>query len=223
MPFVLCKPLVLASASPRRRELLAQVGIHPEILPADGLDGFVEPNPNPGEPPRDYVLRTAMAKAQAVSAHRPGDVVLAADTVVVLIEPDEPVVQGGPDDQWAPVILGKPENIPAALHMLRRLNGRSHHVLTACCLLGVDSPETFCLDTEVEFLHWPDSALTAYAHTGEGLDKAGAYAIQGQGAFLCAEIRGSWGTVVGLPLGQVLERLYANKVIRPTSVVSIVK
>lgn len=211
MPFTQTKPLVLASASPRRRELLAQVGIHPEILPADGLDGFAEPTPELGESPRGYVLRTAMAKAQVVAAHRPDVTILAADTVVVLPEPG------------APMVLGKPASPAEALFMLRRLNGRSHQVLTACCLIGEGELESFCMVTEVEFLHWPDSTLIAYAHSGEGLDKAGAYAIQGQGAFLCAGIRGSWGTVVGLPLGQVLERLCNRDVIRPTTPTTVVK
>lgn len=218
MPFMLIKPLVLASASPRRQELLAQVGIYPEILSADGLDGFVEPSPALGEHPRAYVMRTAMAKAQTVAAHRPDAAVLAADTVVVLPEPG------------APMVLGKPGSEAEALYMLKHLNGRRHEVLTACCIMaahetcaGQAEPDIFCLATEVEFLHWPENVLAAYAHSGEGMDKAGAYAVQGKGAFLCATIRGSWSTVVGLPLGQVLERLCKHNIIQPTSPEEVIK
>lgn len=189
-------PFVLASASPRRQDLLAEVGLHPEILPADGLNGFVEPVPNVGEAPQVYALRAAQGKAQVVAGLRPESLVLAADTIVVL-----PHAKG-------PVVLGKPKNVENALHMLRQLNGTTHQVITACCLHGPNfACEAFCVATDVEFSLWPDATLAAYARSGEGLDKAGAYAIQGIGGFLSAGIRGSWSNVVGLPVGQVVQRL----------------
>lgn len=206
--FTLTKPLVLASASPRRRDLLAEVGIFPEILPADGLNGFVEPSPDLGEAPHMYAMRAAQGKARVVSQSRPGCVVLAADTIVVLPEPD------------GPVVLGKPKDIREALHMLRRLNGVAHQVVTACCLTEAANKEedadceVFHVVAEVEFLPWPDTVLAAYARTGEGLDKAGAYAIQGKGGFLTGVMRGSWSNVVGLPVAQVLQRLMARGLVR---------
>lgn len=206
--FTLTAPLVLASASPRRRDLLAEVGIIPEILPAEGLDGFVEPMPELGEKPECYAVRCAEAKARVVAAHRPQAVVLAADTIVVRLEPG------------APVVMGKPASIDEALFMLTRLAGQTHQVITGCALLGANGTDTgvwsesFHLVTDVEFLNWPEHVLRAYAQTGEGLDKAGAYAIQGKGGFLCSCIRGSWSNVVGLPVSVVLQRLYARKVLR---------
>lgn len=223
MVFSFAVPLVLASASPRRRELLAEVGLVPEIVPADGLsaaDGldanggagvFVEPSPEPGEDPARYVMRCAKAKAEVVARHRPEAVILGADTVVVLPEPG------------AAVVLGKPASIKEALCMLQQLAGRTHLVITGCALVDpfhkgtASAVECFHQITEVEFMPWPEEILAAYAATGEGLDKAGAYAIQGRGAFLCAGIRGSWSNVVGLPVSLVLQRLYAKKVIRHMS------
>lgn len=196
--FLLSLPFVLASASPRRRDLLAEVGLLPEIVPADGLDGFAEPVPDLGEAPQKYAMRAASGKARVVAAHRPESLVLAADTIVVLAE------TGGP------VVLGKPGNESVAVQMLRQLNGRTHQVMTACCLCGPGFAEVqFCVVTDVEFAAWPDAVLVAYAQSGEGLDKAGAYAIQGIGGFLSAGIRGSWSNVVGLPVTQVVQRLMA--------------
>lgn len=212
MLFSFTVPVVLASASPRRRELLAEVGLQPEILPADGLNGgdgmgaFIEPEPELSEDPAAYAMRCATAKAEIVARHRPGSVILAADTVVVLPEPG------------APVVMGKPASTKEALFMLRRLAGRTHQVITGCAVAGLpgesETTESFHQITDVEFMPWPDEILAAYAATGEGLDKAGAYAIQGQGAFLCAGIRGSWTNVVGLPVSLVVQLLHSKGVIR---------
>ena len=187
----------LASASPRRKALLQEVGLDlPVVLPT--LFGpFSEPVPRHGERPEAYVLRTALAKASAVAAHSRGDVVLAADTVVVL-----------PDTE---TILGKPADEAHALAMLRQLNGRSHCVITGCAICWDDGAlprqELFADSATVTFASWPESVLAAYARCGEPLDKAGAYAIQGAGSFLTAGIAGSWSTVVGLPMPLLVRHL----------------
>lgn len=169
--------LVLASRSPRRRELLLQLGLAPEVRPADTDESVL-----PGEPPRDYVLRVARDKARAV----PGEVVLAADTAVVL--------HG--------VVLGKPSDEADARRMLRALSGTRHEVITGVCVrLGTGALELDAVvSTEVLFTRLSDRAVDWYVATGEPLDKAGAYAIQGAGGAFVAEVRGSVSNVVGLPL-----------------------
>lgn len=169
--------LVLASRSPRRRELLLQLGLAPEVRPADTDESVL-----PGEPPRDYVLRVARDKARAV----PGEVVLAADTAVVL----------------AGEVLGKPRDEADARRMLRALSGTRHEVITGVCVrLGTGALELDAVvSTEVLFTRLSDRAVDWYVATGEPLDKAGAYAIQGTGGAFVAEVRGSVSNVVGLPL-----------------------
>jgi septum formation protein len=177
--------LVLASASPRRRELLESWGIVPCIAPS-----HVEERSRPGEDPRSLVLRLAEAKARAVAAAMipsgAPSVVLAADTEVVL-------------DGMA---LGKPHDPAAAAAMLGRLRGREHDVLTGVFLLRTDDGRAACgIDaTRVRLRDFDDAELQAYVDTGEPMDKAGAYAIQGHGARLVAAIDGSWSNVVGLPI-----------------------
>lgn len=212
------RPLVLASGSPRRAELLSQAGIEFTIRVAHGA----EPEPLPGEPARDYALRAARAKAWAVAkggvedaapidASRPDEraVILAADTIVVLGEP-------GADER----ILGKPADTAEALAMLRALSGRWHRVITGCHFLAPSlsgwEEKTLAVETRVRMHAWPDAILRAYAATAEPLDKAGAYAIQGQAACLVAEIQGSYTNVVGLPLAEVVEVLGSWGVIVPT-------
>lgn len=178
--------LVLASQSPRRRELLARLGIALEVRPARTDESVL-----PGEPPRDYVLRVAREKARAV----PGDVVLAADTTVVL---------GG-------AVLGKPADGDDAARMLRALSGTTHEVLTAVCVrrnaatLGVELDVVVA--TEVRFARLAEPAIAWYVATGEPLDKAGAYAIQGAGGAFVEAISGSVSNVVGLPLAETAELL----------------
>jgi septum formation protein len=171
--------LVLASQSPRRRELLEQLGLAFEVVPAHTDEAVLD-----GEPPRDYVLRVAREKARAV----PGEVVLAADTAVVL---------NG-------TILGKPEGPDDARRMLRALSGSRHEVLTGVCVRRAGGGPTVELEqvvsTEVVFAPLSGPAVEWYVATGEPLDKAGAYAIQGAGGAFVAEIRGSVSSVVGLPL-----------------------
>ena len=187
-------PLVLASASPRRREMLACLGIVFEVYPAD-----VDETPAPGEAAKAFVLRLARDKAAAVAPRFPDRWVLAADTVVVL------------DGE----ILGKPSGPDEAAAMLDRLSGRGHEVWTGFCLTrgGKEVARAEC--TKVRFATFPSEVMRAYVRTGEPLDKAGAYGIQGVGGFLAEAIDGSYGNVVGLPLAVVLQALLAQAVIAP--------
>ena len=171
--------LVLASQSPRRRELLQQLGLVFDVVPALTDEAVLD-----GEPARDYVLRVAREKARAVA----GEVVLAADTAVVL----------------AGAILGKPEGPDDARRMLRALSGSRHEVLTGICVRRAGAGPAVELEqvvsTEVVFAPISGPAVEWYVGTGEPLDKAGAYAVQGAGGAFVAEIRGSVSNVVGLPL-----------------------
>jgi septum formation protein len=178
--------LVLASQSPRRRELLAQLGIALEVRPAHADESV-----RPGEPPRDYVLRLAREKARAVS----GEVVLAADTAVVL--GDE--------------VLGKPADPADARRMLEALSGTEHEVLTAVCVRRAGGAAALELDalaaTAVRFARLSSSEIDWYVGTGEPLDKAGAYAIQGAGGAFVLSVSGSVSNVVGLPLVETADLL----------------
>ncbi len=187
--------LVLASASPRRRELLAGAGYVFEIVaPA------ADETPIVGEDATAYVARLARAKAEDVARRRPGVAVLAADTAVVL---------GGR-------IFGKPVDRDDALRMLRELAGREHQVITAACVLAPAGRFEAVAVTQVRFRAADEAALAAYVATGEPMDKAGAYAIQGRGGDLVAGIRGSRTNVIGLPMDEVRELLHRAGV-RPAS------
>jgi len=180
--------LVLASASPRRRELLTQAGftftIHSAHIPED---------PVPGEAPMAYVTRLAREKAEAVfrelssKAPTPPLVVLGADTTVTL------------DNQ----ILAKPEDGADAARMLRLLSGRSHHVITAIAVATSRSTEVAAEVTAVQFLSLSEAEIESYVGSGEPMDKAGAYAIQGRAARWIPRIEGCYSNVVGLPLALV--------------------
>ncbi len=201
-------PLVLASASPRRRDLLASVGLAFEILAVDG-----EPQPDAGEAPEAYAMRAARAKAEAAATLRPKAVVLAADTVVVLDEDD---IHEDESPVSCESILGKPADESEAMMMLARLAGNTHRVVTGCCLVMPGrEPAEFFAQTEVEMDPQPLAALMAYVATGEPMGKAGAYAIQGRGAFLVRGVSGSYTNVVGLPLAMVLDRLQALGAVTP--------
>ncbi|MDR0239879.1 MAG: Maf family nucleotide pyrophosphatase [Deltaproteobacteria bacterium] len=194
--FYTALPLVLASASPRRRDLLRLLGLEFDLVRPKG----VEPQPLAGENPANYALRAASAKAFAAVQTRPDAIILGADTVVAL--------EGA--------ILGKPRDKRHALDMLLRLSGKSHEVISACCCYLPDGTARHALDdARVHFAPWPQEVLAAYAATDEVLDKAGAYAIQGQGAFLAHRIEGSVSTVVGLPMTQLASLLLELGVIRP--------
>jgi septum formation protein len=178
--------LVLASQSPRRRELLERMGFPIEVRPAN-----TDESQHPGENAHDYVLRVAREKARAV----PGEIVLGADTSVVL--------RGA--------VLGKPADAQDARRMLRALSGQEHEVLTAVCVrrnagaLGVELDTVVA--TEVRFARLTGAQIDWYVSTGEPLDKAGAYALQGAGGAFVETVVGSVSNVVGLPLGETIQLL----------------
>lgn len=179
-------PLVLASASPRRAELLDRAGISFVVDPAS-----VDESVLPGESAEAYAGRVARAKALVVHARHPGRAVLAADTVVV--------VDGA--------ILGKPRDDADARRMLRLLSDRTHDVLTAVCLIQDGAEESFIARTQVTFTPLGDDEIDWYVGTGEPRDKAGAYAIQGLASRFASRIDGSYSNVVGLPVAAVYGRL----------------
>lgn len=187
-------PLVLASGSPRRHELLRGAGIEFTVVVAD-----VDETPVPGESPTDYVTRLATDKAMAVvgrmgmGAATPGTVVLAADTTVDV------------DDE----ILAKPDDDADAARMLRLLSGRSHLVHTAVAAWRIGGVERALVSTEVTFAELTDGDIAWYVATGEPVGKAGAYAIQGSGAGLVARVDGSVTNVVGLPMVETVAVLRA--------------
>jgi septum formation protein len=182
--------LVLASASPRRQELLKAAGISFEAQPAD-----VPEVPQPGESPKAFAERVACEKALAVARLRPNDFVLGADTIVVV------------DHQ----ILGKPRDASDAASMLRLLSGRTHEVITAACLLD-PGRENSALDvrsetTLVTVNALSESEILSYVASGEPMDKAGAYAIQGMASRWIPRIGGDYANVVGLPVSLVFRML----------------
>lgn len=178
--------LVLASASPRRRDLLAQVGLRPEVVPAD-----VDETPYVGESPDTYVTRVAKAKAEAVAARRGDAVVLAADTTVDL------------DGR----ILGKPADVDDARRMLRSLSARTHRVHTGVVVVAEGLVRHQVITTLVTFVPVDEVTLEWYLGTGEPFDKAGAYAVQGAGGVLVERVQGSVSNVVGLPLAPTVALL----------------
>jgi septum formation protein len=179
-------PLVLASASPRRRELLSQLGFVFDVVHAD-----VDESSHPGEDPVAYVRRLARAKAWAAALDRPDAVVIGADTTVDL-------------DGW---ILAKPTDLDHAAEMLRALSGRTHRVHTAVAVQRAGEVMDDVVTTLVTFTPITDEVLAWYLATGEPIDKAGAYAIQGAGGVFVDRVQGSASNVVGLPLTQLARLL----------------
>jgi septum formation protein len=182
-----CK-LILASASPRRKDLLQQLGVEFICRPA-----HIDETPGEGESPSRYVERLAREKAGAVfrSLGNADAVVLAADTTVVV------------DDQ----VLGKPRDIDDGMAMLARLSGRNHRVLTGICLCHRQGVECEVVATEVHFVVLTEQHRRAYLATDEPWDKAGAYGIQGLGGAFISDIVGSYSNVVGLPLYETWQLL----------------
>ena len=176
--------VVLASASPRRRELLDLVGIRHTVFPAD-----IDESIWPGENPFEHVERLARGKAERVAADHPACLVIAADTVVVI------------DGQ----ILGKPRSRAEAVSMLGTLNGTTHTVVTgmACALNG--RLESSVVDVSVTFRTLSDDEIEEYVATGEPMDKAGSYGIQGYGAAIVRRIEGDYFAVMGLSLVRLVE------------------
>jgi septum formation protein len=183
--------LILASASPRRQELLLQAGIAFLVEPAN-----VDETPQPKESARACAERLARQKALAIFQKRPDALVLGADTIVVV------------DGQT----LGKPTDRADAARMLRLLSGRTHEVMTGVCLMGrnpsgSDWEDVRSLVTQVEVTALSDADIQAYIATGEPMDKAGAYAIQGRFSRWIPKIEGDYSNVVGLPVALVCAML----------------
>ena len=181
--------LVLASASPRRQELLRNAGITFEVQPAD-----IPEDPLPGEVAKDCAERLAREKALAVASQHPQDVVLGADTVVVV------------DSQ----LLGKPSDPADAARMLRMISGRKHEVITGVCLVISGHSKVASETTQVTMSELSDRDIADYVASGEPMDKAGAYAIQGIASRWIPRIEGDYNNVVGLPVALVFRMLREN-------------
>ena len=179
---------ILASASPRRRELLALAGFCFDVRVSD-----VEEIVLPGQSADSNARNLAIQKAEAVAADYPNNCVIAADTIVVL------------DD----VILGKPADEADAARMLRLLSGREHRVITGVCIAYKGTRRVFSQETLVRFYPLRDDEIRAYVKTGEPMDKAGAYGIQGKGALLAEGIAGDYFNVVGLPIARLARELHS--------------
>jgi len=181
--------IALASASPRRRELLTQLGVNFQLISAD-----IDETPLPNEDPAVYVQRLALAKAQAGLARQSVALpTLGADTIVVAQQH----------------ILGKPRDLADFQRMMQLLSGRSHQVMTAVALVSEQRSLTQLVCTEVHFRHLTADEILTYWHSGEPQDKAGGYGIQGLAARFIERINGSYTAVVGLPLcetDQLLQR-----------------
>ncbi|MDE5832734.1 MAG: Maf family protein [Desulfovibrio sp.] len=195
--------IYLASASPRRRQMLASLGLpYVPLLPV--VD---EPVAEPGENPDSFVCRSAKSKGLDCLSRYPearDGVIIAADTIVCLEK----------------MILGKPRDEKNALEILNFLNGKSHFVDTGVYCAYPGGETSFATRSVVKFARWPESVLAAYAASGEPLDKAGGYAIQENGAFLIEGIMGSWTNVVGLPLDELVEFLLLKKFIAPAGAIA---
>ena len=180
--------LILASESPRRYELLKQVGLDFEVVPSNVAEDFVQ-----AESPRDHVIRLAQAKAREVANKYPDGWVVGADTIVC--------INGS--------ILGKPRGREEAVEMLRRLSGREHRVWTGFSVCHSERGESDkeVVQTAVRMKPLTSAEIEWYVHTGEPLDKAGGYAIQGIGSFMVESIQGSYTNVVGLPLCELIQML----------------
>ena len=181
--------IILASASPRRQELLDQIKVTYKVYPVD-----LDESPLPDEAPLAYVRRLAAAKSAACRAKLNTDIpVLAADTAVIL----------------GNVIMGKPKDQADAVAMLTQLSGKTHQVYSAISLRGREHGQAVSI-TEVTFRRLTEQQILDYWHSGEPQDKAGSYAIQGRGAMFVAAIKGSFSGVVGLPLFETAQ-LLANQ------------
>lgn len=183
------KKLILASQSPRRKELMAAANLKFTLIPAQN---FQELPPN-GHAPEELVLINAKGKAQDIAATHSQALVIGVDTIGVF--------QGE--------ILEKPVDEADAFRMLTMLQGQSHHVLSAICLIDADTGKewTHIESTEVTFMPLTEDEIRAYIRSGEPMDKAASYAIQGRGALFVKEIKGSYSNVVGLPMAALFEGL----------------
>ena len=179
--------IILASSSPRRREFLKQLGLSFKIVPPR-----IDEQPEKREEPGHFAWRLAVDKALDVAARvGPRPIVIAADTIVVL----------------GKTILGKPKDAADARRMLNMLSGREHEVITGVCVTQGKKKRSFVTSTDVEFKKLTAQEIEFYIASGEPMDKAGAYAIQGIGSFLVRAISGSYTNVVGLPVAELLDVL----------------
>jgi septum formation protein len=202
--------IYLASQSPRRQELLKQIGVQFEMLiAAAGEDTETLETPLPNEKARDYVQRVTFAKSAAALARwqksgKPWAPILCADTTVSL--------PGNPDSE----ILGKPNNDADAARILKMLSGKTHEVLTAVVLIVDPNTNPLCLVqvSEVEFAHLTPEIIVSYIASREPFGKAGAYGIQGLGGVLIPSIKGSYSGIMGLPIYEVNKLLDFAKVAR---------
>jgi septum formation protein len=192
--------IVLASASPRRQELLKNAGINFVVKPAN-----IPEIRRPGEAPQAFAERMAREKARAVFVGEKDEYVLGADTIVI-----------GGATGVSPVnsdlVLGKPEGEQDAARMLRLLSGRKHHVITGVCLVAANFEDVRSETTAVHFAAMSDAEIRDYIATGEPMDKAGAYAIQGAASRWVSKIEGDYSNVVGLPVALVLRMLQDHRV-----------
>jgi septum formation protein len=202
--FDLPYPVILASGSPRRRELLAQLIPSFEVQVVD-----LDEDELTCSDPWGTAERLAQAKAAVVAAGRPGCIVIGGDTVVAL-----PRTHVGEGVVASYSLLGKPATEEEACSMLRSLSGAQHEVITGVAMVTPHGTEVFSVTTAVVFRHLLDEEIGAYVATGEPMDKAGAYAIQGGAAGFVTETRGSLSNVIGLPLEELSLRLsrYAEMV-----------
>jgi septum formation protein len=188
-------PLVLASASPRRQELLKNAGVEFVVKPAN-----IPEIRDKDETPRTFAGRMAREKARAVFAGTNNEYVLGADTVVTVGAKGVSPVNGD-------LVLGKPQDEQDAGRMLRRLSGREHQVITGVCLVALGFQDVRSETTAVHFSALTDADIREYIATGEPMDKAGAYAIQGAASRWISKIEGDYSNVVGLPVALVLQML----------------
>ena len=187
-------PLILASASPRRRELLTIAGVAFSVVPSRTTEEVW-----PAEAPQDYVVRAAEEKAHEVATRHPHAWILAADTIVEI------------DGK----ILGKPRDEADGSRMLQLLSGRSHHVMTAFIILQAQCHKTVrqLVTSTVTFKALSEAQIAAYLATGEPADKAGAYAVQGLGSDLVEGVAGSYTNVIGLPMDEVVAALQILEIV----------
>ena len=178
--------IILASASPGRKELMTTAGIDFSVKVADIAEKIPE-----GAKPYEAVMSLALQKAQAVAADNQDDIVIGADTIVVL------------DNE----ILGKPKDKNDAKRMLAELSGKAHSVYTGVAIIKGKKIKSFFDETRVEFYHLSEKEIDCYVETGEPMDKAGAYGIQGRGCLLVKKIDGDYFNVVGLPVSKLYREL----------------
>lgn len=191
------KRLILASGSPRRKELLLQANLTFEIFTSNITEEIID-----DMPPKDLVQQLALQKAKAIAETKKDAVILGADTVVAL------------DNK----ILGKPQNATEAKNMLELLSGKTHEVFTGCAIINGDVEYTFYEGTEVTFWDLTDEEITWYVASKEGFDKAGGYGIQGLGGLHVKRINGDYYNVMGLPISRVIRELRKFDIVPSQSV-----